>query len=293
MQVLDFRAFGAGFRGAGRPRRRRASRNGRSPALANCPQGKCSPGSILRPCDTSECASTRSGSDAPAGDNILAERDDGFDLRRSDRLASPPHGQNWRSRSRSKHRSCRSRRPKLPRPACQGAARLRHELEEASILPHKIVRRHFRRRITKLPQGGLSGRQAGVMQENRVLASGRLFARRGWARDQAWRAKRCQVSIAVICRADLVAIGVITDPRTAWRRRRRPIIARRRWWRRRRGCADNRAGRRAKRTARESRADPATGGRADCRAGRAAESRATDDHVVQAYSRSPQARSTR
>ena len=83
----------------------------------------------------------------------------------------------------------------------------------------------------------------------------------------------CRVSIAVIRHADLVAVGVKAEPCAA---RWRPVIARRRWRRRwRRVCADNRASRRAKRTARESRAGSATGGGANCRAGRAAKSRAT------------------
>ena len=107
------------------------------------------------------------GPDTPARDNILAERDDGFDLRRWIGWRAPPLAGigDFDPDRNIVHVALAgpSAAARVP-----GAARLRHQLEETSILPHEVMRRHFRRRIAKLPQGGLSGRQASVMQENRI-----------------------------------------------------------------------------------------------------------------------------
>src|ERR1700752_1533130 len=83
------------------------------------------------------------GPGTPARDNILAERDQGLDL---------PRGIGWRASPIAGIGDFDPDRDIVhvaltgPNAAARmpSAARLRHELEEASILPHKIVGRHFR-----------------------------------------------------------------------------------------------------------------------------------------------------
>src|SRR2546430_14499378 len=94
------------------------------------------------------------GPDTPARDNVFAERDDGLDLRRRILWQAPPM-----SRIGDFDPDRNVVHVALAGPAAvarmPSAARLWNELEEASVLPHKIVRRHLLRRITKLPQGEL------------------------------------------------------------------------------------------------------------------------------------------
>src|SRR5580704_4241710 len=166
LEGLDFRAFGAGFQA------RAVLDGGGRHVMADSRLGQLPPGEMFAGIDLAAVRYVRMrqhplGPDAPARDNILAERDDGFDLSRwIGWRAAPIAGIGDFDPDRNIVHVALSG----PNAAARvpGAARLRHELEEASVLPHKIVRRHFRRRITKLPQGGLSSRQAGIMQENRV-----------------------------------------------------------------------------------------------------------------------------
>jgi len=52
-----------------------------------------------------------------------------------------------------------------------GAARLRHELEQASVLENEIMRGNLRGGVAKPPQGGLARRYSGVMKDDRVRRS--------------------------------------------------------------------------------------------------------------------------
>jgi len=121
--------------------------------------------------------------DPPARDNILAEPDDGFDLRRriGGRAAPVPRIGDFNPDRDIVHVSLAG---PIAAAGVPGAARLRHELQQAAILQHEIMRRHFRDRVAKLPQGGLSGRQASVMQDDRVRRPPFAFAvvRRGMKR---------------------------------------------------------------------------------------------------------------
>src|SRR5580693_699303 len=89
LQGLDFRACGAGFQA------RAVLDGGGRYVMADSGLGQLAPGEMFAGIDLAAVRDVRMrqhplGPDAPARDNFLAERDDGFDLRRRIGWRAPP-----------------------------------------------------------------------------------------------------------------------------------------------------------------------------------------------------------